>query len=92
MARKKGTTKTGGRVKGTPNSVSESIRQSLLTLLSANMEQLKTDIKGMELKDRANTLISLAKHCTAPAMNPEKLTTEQLEQIIKYLKDNEVRS
>ena len=92
MARTKGTVKTGGRTKGTPNNISENIRQSLLTLLSDNMEQLKIDIKGMELKDRANTLISLAKHCTAPAMNPEKLTTEQLEQIIKYFKDNEAES
>jgi hypothetical protein len=30
-------------------------------------------------------LISLAKHCTPPAMNPEKLSEEQLQQIIEYL-------
>ena len=45
----------------------------------------------MEGKDRATILISLAKHCTPPALNPEKLTTEQLQQILQFLKDEQER-
>ena len=81
--------KTGGRVKGTPNKTSEEIRQSLVKLLSNNLEQLQKDLETLKPKERATILISLAKHVTAPAINPERLTEEQLIQIIKYLKENE---
>lgn len=92
MPRQKGTKKTGGRKVGTPNRTSEEIRQSLLKLLDDNLDQLQKDLKSMDSKDRARLLISLARHCTAPAINPERLTEEQLIQIIQYLKDNEKES
>jgi hypothetical protein len=89
MPRQKGIPKTGGRKPGSRNRTSEEIRQALLKLLDDNLETLQTDIKGLEGKDRVSLLISLAKHCTPPALNPEKLTEEQLEQIIDYLKEKE---
>jgi hypothetical protein len=79
--------KMGGKVKGTPNKTSEEVRQSLLKLLADNLETLQKDIEGMKSKDRAYLLINLAKHVTPPAMNPERLTEEQLQQILQYLKD-----
>jgi hypothetical protein len=81
--------KFGGRSKNTPNRTSEAVRQSLLKLLDDNLDQLKKDLKEMKAKDRAIILINLAKHCTAPAMNLEKLTEDQLLQIIQYIKENE---
>jgi hypothetical protein len=89
MARQKGSPKFGGRKAGTPNRTSEEVRQSLLKLLDDNLEQLQKDIKGMKPKDRATLLISLARHCTAPALNPEKLSEDQLLQIISYLREHE---
>jgi hypothetical protein len=77
--------KTGGRQKGSLNRTTEEVRKSLLKLLDDNLTNLQTDIKGLKGKDRAMLLISLAKHCTPPAMNPEKLSEEQLQQIIEYL-------
>ena len=81
-----------GKQKGTKNRTSEEIRQSLLRLLDRNLEQLRKDIKELSGKDRVTILISLAKHVTAPEMNPEKLTVEQLEQIIAYLREHEKQS
>lgn len=78
--------KTGGRQKGSLNRTTEEVRKSLLKLLDDNLTNLQTDIKGLKGKDRATLLISLAKHCTPPAMNPEKLSEEQLQQIIEYIK------
>jgi hypothetical protein len=92
MPRLKGLAKTGGRKLGTPNRTSEEVRQSLLKLLDDNLETLQKDIEGMKAKDRAYLLINLAKHCTAPALNPEKLTEEQLLQILNYLKDEQTKN
>ena len=78
-----------GKPKGSANRTSEEIRQSLLKLLDDNLAKLQKDIDGMTGKDRASLLINLAKHCTPAAMNPEKLTEEQLIQIIQYLKEHE---
>ena len=89
MSRERGSAKTGGRVKGSKNKSSEEIKQALRMLMSNNLDQLQKDIAGMEGKDRAQLLISLAKHLTAPEINPEKLTDSQLFQVVEYLKKNE---
>lgn len=80
--------KTGGRKTGTPNRTTEEIRQSLLKLLDDNIDNLQADIEALDAKERLTILINLAKHCTPPAINPEKLTSEQLEQILDYIKTN----
>ena len=79
-----------GKPKGSKGRTSEEVRKCLLKLLDDNIVNLQKDIEGMKGKDRATLLISLAKHCTAPALNPEKLTDEQLLQIIQYIKENEI--
>jgi hypothetical protein len=81
--------KFGGRSKGTPNRSTEEIRQSLLKLLDDNLINLQNDIDGMTGKDRATILINLARHCTPPAVVPDKLTESQILEIIEYIKDHE---
>jgi hypothetical protein len=75
-----------GRPRGARNRTSEEIRQSLLKLVDDNLANLQKDFKGLKGKDRALLIISLAKHCTPPALNPEKLTEDQLQQICEYFK------
>lgn len=82
------TNNPAGRPKGTKNRTTEEIRQSLLKLLDDNIDNLQTDIEALDSKERLTILINLAKHCTPPAINPEKLTSEQLEQILDYIKTN----
>jgi hypothetical protein len=89
MARAKGSPKYGGRQPGSRNRTTSELQQALLKLLDDNLEALQTDLNSIKGKDRATLLISLAKHCTPPALNPERLTEEQLLQIIQYIKDNE---
>lgn len=77
--------KTGGRQKGSLNRTTAEIQTALLQLLDDNLENLQNDIDGMEGKDRATILLNLAKHVTPQATNPEKLTEDQLKQIVEYL-------
>lgn len=81
--------KTGGRQRGSLNRTSAEVQKALLKLLDDNLDKLQTDIDSMKGKDRATIIVSLARHCTPPAVNPEKLTEENLLQIIQYLKDHE---
>lgn len=95
MPFKKGTSgNASGRKAGTKNRTSEEIRQALLKMLDDNLDKLQKDIDSMRGKDRATIIVSLARHCTPPAVNPEKLTEDQLEQILEFLKkqQNEERN
>lgn len=75
-----------GRPKGAANRTTSEVQQALLRLLDENLDNLSDDIKNLKGKERANLLINLAKHLTPPAVNPEKLSEEQLLQILSYLK------
>ena len=77
-----------GRKRGTRNRTTAELQQALLKLLDDNLNELSEDLKALKPKDRATILLNLAKHVTPPALQPERLTEEQLEQIIQYLKDN----
>jgi hypothetical protein len=83
--------KTGGRQKGSLNRTTEEIRNVLLTLLDDSMDQLKMDLKKMNPKDRATIIISLVRHCIPPAIIPEKLTENQMLEIIQHLQNDKKR-
>lgn len=74
-----------GRRKGTKNRTSAELQQALLCLLDKHLGELSGDLKALKPKDRAALLISLAKHITPPALNPERLTEQQLTDIIEFL-------
>ena len=74
-----------GRRKGAKNRTSAELQQALLRLLDKHLDELSGDLKTLKAKDRAALLISLAKHITPPALNPERLTEEQLTQIVEFL-------
>ena len=52
MSREKGTPKTGGREKGTPNKVTKNVRFWLFDLMQDNIETLEIDLKKLEPKER----------------------------------------
>jgi hypothetical protein len=76
-----------GRPKGSRNKTSAEVADRLLQLLDSRIDELYEDIAALEPKERANLLINLAKHVTPAALNPEKLTIEQLQQVADYMKD-----
>lgn len=48
MGRIKGTPKTGGRAKGTPNKVTASLRDFIRNLIDENREQVIADLRELE--------------------------------------------
>ncbi len=92
MPRKKGLPKTGGRKSGSRNKTDSEIRQALINILDKNLPRLETAIDGMKDEDAAKLIVQLARHYTYPALNPEKLTEDQLLQIIQYIKQHETNT
>jgi hypothetical protein len=52
MARIKGMPKTGGRKKGTPNKTTVDLRTWISTLIESSMDQVESDIKTLEPRER----------------------------------------
>ena len=52
MSRIKGTPKTGGRKKGTPNKLNNNIKEWLNNFLLENKEQIENDFKLLQPKER----------------------------------------
>ena len=89
VGRPKGTPKTGGRQKGTPNKATQSTRDWLNYLLNKNRVQFENDLQTSQRA--ANVLIKLLEH-TTPKMQSVRanidfhtLTEEQLDLVINEL-------
>ena len=52
MSRQKGTPKTGGRAKGTPNKITGTLKDFVSGLIDDNREQMQKDLKALNPKDR----------------------------------------
>ena len=50
MGRAKGTPKTGGRKKGTPNKATATLKEWLISLLDNNRKQVEQDLQALESK------------------------------------------
>ena len=87
MPRPKGLPKTGGRKPGSKNRSNAEIREALVQILSNNLEKLQDCIDGMEDKEAGKLLVSLARHLTYPEVAPERLSEQQLLQVLEYLKN-----
>jgi hypothetical protein len=83
--------KTGGRVKGVPNRTSLEIRQALIDILNNNLDRLQGALETMDDKECAKLLVSLGKHLTFPEVSPERLTEDQLKQILEYIRNEQNR-
>jgi len=85
---KKGTVNNpNGRPKGTPNKSTDELRTLLQNFIDDNMETLQADFDKLEPKDRLNFIDRLLKHVMpAPLQELERLTDEQLDELITRLK------
>jgi len=63
MAAPKGQEKKGGRVKGTPNKETQSIRDSFKLLVENNLQTLQEDFDKLNEAERIKYTIELAKFC-----------------------------
>jgi len=91
--KQKGTPKTGGRTKGTPNKVTQEMRDFIRMLLENNQQQIIDDLEKIEPHQRLNILTGLLKYCVPTLQSIStnidftKLTDEQLETIINNIKN-----
>ncbi len=62
MSRQKGTPKTGGRAKGTPNKITGTLKEFVSALIDDNREQMQKDLKALSPKDRLLVLEKLMQY------------------------------
>lgn len=95
MSRPKGTPKTGGRVKGTPNKVTGTLKSWITDLINCNRSQMEKDLKDLDPKDRLMFLEKMMQYVIPKQaaqqvkLDFDNLTDEQLQQIINELKKEE---
>jgi hypothetical protein len=85
MARVKGTPKTGGRKKGTPNKSTSNLRDWVSTLIESNLEQIEADLKILEPKERCLFIEKLMQYVI-----PKKREQEQEKEEKGVLPPNKV--
>lgn len=56
MSRTKGTEKTGGRSKGTPNKITGTLKEFISEIIDENRERIREDLDALEPKDRLQVL------------------------------------
>jgi hypothetical protein len=72
MARGKGTPKTGGRKKGTPNKATADLKAWISTLIASNMVQVEADLNALEPKDRCLFIEKLLQYVVPKHREQEK--------------------
>ncbi len=94
MGRQKGTKKTGGRQKGTPNKVTKDLRGWVSDLIDSNREQIEKDLQELEPKERIQVFEKFLQY-TLPKKQSVKteidfntMTDEQLNDIINQITEN----
>lgn len=91
MSRPKGTPKTGGRVKGTPNKVTYSLKEWITSLIDKQRTQIEQDLQELEPKERLQMIEKLMQYVIPKQaaqqvkLDFDSLTDEQLQQIINEL-------
>jgi hypothetical protein len=91
MSRRKGTSKTGGREKGTPNKVTGDLRAWINGLLNDNRQQIAKDIQRLEPHRRVTFFEKLLGYAVPKMQSVEakvdlnRLSDEQLNMIINEL-------
>ncbi len=87
MPRKGTINNPNGRPKGKPNRSTDELRTLLHDFIDSNMESLQQNFDQLEPKDRLNFIERLLKHILpAPLQELERLTDEQLDELINRLK------
>jgi hypothetical protein len=89
MGLQKGMTNNrNGRPKGKPNKNTEELRALFQSFIEVNIETLQDDFDKLEAKDRLAFIEKMARLVMPAPMNElQRLTDEQLDSLIKRLKN-----
>ncbi|MGE0089436.1 MAG: hypothetical protein AB7S50_08195 [Bacteroidales bacterium] len=88
MGQKKGHTgNPNGRPKGSRNKTPEEIRLLIQSFIDNNLKTLQSDFEALEPSKRLDFIEKLLKHILPKPLNElERLTDEQLDELIERLK------
>lgn len=90
-----GRMKTGGRVKGTPNSTTATVREQIKKIVMDNMTGLDEDIKTLEPEKRIDALIKLFPYVAAkviPIQEDRRENSSAIEHTMKKLAELKIMS
>ena len=95
MARRKGTEKTGGRKKGTPNRISGTVKEWITSIIDTNRNQFEDDLELLEPSERVRVISNLLQYVTPKmqSVSPgEMLDVEykKLEELLESAPDEVV--
>ncbi len=95
MSRQKGTPKTGGRAKGTPNKVTCTIKQFITQLIDDNRQQIIDDLNKLQPFQRLSVLERLLAYVIPrqqPASQDAIIEAEfrHIERLIQILPDEAI--
>lgn len=95
VGRKKGTEKTGGRKKGTPNRISGTVKEWITSIIDTNRNQFKNDLELLEPGERVRVISNLLQYVTPKmqSVSPgEMLDAEykKLEELLESAPDEAV--
>lgn len=91
MSRPKGTPKTGGRAKGTPNKVTYSLKEWITSLIDKQRTQIEQDLQELEPKERLQMMEKLMQYVIPKQaaqqvkLDFDSLTDAQLEQLVNEM-------
>lgn len=91
MSRPKGTPKTGGRVKGTPNKVTYSLKEWIISLIDKQRTQIEQDLQKLEPKERLQMIEKLMQYIIPKQaaqqvkLDFDSMTDEQLQRLVEEM-------
>jgi len=81
-----------GRPSGSRNKTPEQIRELIGIFLKDHWKEVPEIFKKLKPVEQARFIDALLKYYVPVAVHPEKLSEEQLLQVIEYLKENETHT
>lgn len=88
MARPKGTQKTGGRKKGTPNKTTSDLKKWIFEFVNDNMEEFKSEFASMDTEDKINIIMKLLPFVLPKQTETKINVDEELTLAVKESMDN----
>ena len=93
--RKKGTEKTGGRKKGTPNRISGTVKEWIASIIDTNRNKFEEDLELLEPGERVRVISNLLQYVTPKmqSVSPSEMLDAEyrkLEELLESAPDEVV--
>lgn len=87
VGRRKGTEKTGGRKKGTPNKISGTVKEWITSIIDTNRYQFEEDLELLEPGERVRVISNLLQYVTPKmqSMSPGEMLNEEYKKLEELL-------